>query len=467
MKNLKITLIVLLSSILSAFASIPSPANIYGPTNSVCPGQTITYRCDTVNIQNASYLWTVPSTVTITSGQGTNIVNVLIGQSFTWMYLRVQSYNSYDTSAQRVIRVFSIPDTPLPISGPNIGACAGGTYVYFTNPVKGATSYVWTAPAGCTIHSPVAQGNPLVTIYTNVSIDFPAGFLVGNVSISANSGCGTSNARILNVRSVPLYPGAMTGTKYGVCNQMGVPYSIVPINGASSYTWSFVGSAYTTIHNNGSPNITVDYASSFHAATLKVVANNACGSSSPRNATIYATPYRTNSISGPIAACNNIALSSIGNYFVDSVYGATGYLWSIPVGANIVNGQGTDSITVDFIGSTSGVISATPYNSCGNGSTTTLSVTVNACRFSSENKNDNNNKIKVYPNPTNYSVFIIFDSKDKFNIKIYDMMGRVLKIENNTLLNNKEIILNNISPGLYQLEIENSNYKEIIPLVIY
>lgn len=77
-------------------------------------------------------------------------------------------------------------------------------------------------------------------------------------------------------------------------------------------------------------------------------------------------------ITGNSSVCNG-ALSE--SYSVSSVMGATSYQWSIPLGAVISSGAGTNSITVDF-GSSSGNVSVQAVNSCGISSTQTLAVTL-------------------------------------------------------------------------------------------
>ncbi|MGD9492894.1 MAG: PKD domain-containing protein [Bacteroidales bacterium] len=65
-------------------------------------------------------------------------------------------------------------------------------------------------------------------------------------------------------------------------------------------------------------------------------------------------------------------------YSIAAVTGATTYEWSVPSGAAIVSGNGTNSITVDFSNSaSSGYISVKPKNSCGYGASSSGGVVVN------------------------------------------------------------------------------------------
>jgi len=65
-------------------------------------------------------------------------------------------------------------------------------------------------------------------------------------------------------------------------------------------------------------------------------------------------------------------------YSIAAVTGATTYEWSVPSGAAIVSGNGTNSITVDFSTSaSSGYISVKPKNTCGYGASSSGGVVVN------------------------------------------------------------------------------------------
>lgn len=65
-------------------------------------------------------------------------------------------------------------------------------------------------------------------------------------------------------------------------------------------------------------------------------------------------------------------------YSVSPVVNATGYLWTVPGGALIVNGSNTNIITVNYSGTAvSGNVTVSGFNSCGSGAVSQLGVTVN------------------------------------------------------------------------------------------
>ena len=79
-------------------------------------------------------------------------------------------------------------------------------------------------------------------------------------------------------------------------------------------------------------------------------------------------------ITGPASICAN----STGNvYTVGLITNATSYSWTLPAGASITAGSGTNTITVTF-GTTSGNITVAGVGICMTGTASTYAVTVNA-----------------------------------------------------------------------------------------
>ncbi|MBA2629049.1 MAG: T9SS type A sorting domain-containing protein [Rickettsiaceae bacterium] len=128
---------------------------ITGPAN-LCNGQTANYSVNTLpGVTN--YTWSVPSNLTILSGQGSNSINVLActgnGGTITVMP------NCGNKPATRTISSINF----VPINGLD-AACPGQTYTYSTPPLSGA-SYNWTAVENASIVS--GQGTNSVQVLLN------------------------------------------------------------------------------------------------------------------------------------------------------------------------------------------------------------------------------------------------------------------------------------------------------------
>ncbi len=94
---------------------------------------------------------------------------------------------------------------------------------------------------------------------------------------------------------------------------------------------------------------------------------------------------------GNILGNHTICSQSTGQVFsISSVPNANGYNWVLPAGYTITNGLNTTVITVSLnSGATSGPISVTPTNNCGNGLSSTLAIQVNSLPFLSINSTKN------------------------------------------------------------------------------
>jgi len=209
------------------------------------------------------------------------------------------------------------PAVPGIVTG-NTSICSGTSNTYFISPVGGATSYTWTAPVGWTINS--GQGT--------ISIGTTSGATSGDVCVSSVNACGTSSQSCLTVtvNTAPATPGAITGLTSVTNGQVGVVYSIAPVPGATTYTWS-VPSGSTITAGQGTTSITVTFGAT--SGDVCVTASNTCGTS----------------------ASSCLAVTVTGCYVPGSlVFSYTGgqQTWTVPCGVT--------SITVDVKGAAGGTV---------------------------------------------------------------------------------------------------------------
>ncbi len=173
-----------------------------------------------------------------------------------------------------------------------------------------------------------------------------------------------------------------------VCSGSNTSFTVTATGGVASYQWqiSTDGSTWTNLSNNAPySNVTTQTlgitaaSSSLNGYQYRCSVTGSCGGtpvSTAATLTVNSTPVTTGSISGSAAVC---AGQSALVYSIASITGATAYNWSLPTGASITNGSGTNFITVNYSSTaTSGNIIVTPSNTCGNGSASLpLGVTVN------------------------------------------------------------------------------------------
>jgi len=263
--------------------TVPSPPGSItsvGGTSKICPGVAKTYSVTNVATVT-SYTWTPPVGATIITGQGTNQITVSYGAGFTATGpLTVYATNTCGNSAIRSLTITrNTPTTPGTMTGQTSGLCGLSAVPYSVVAVAGMT-YNWSfSVANATIAT--GQGT------NSVTADFLAGYVTGNIRVSASNACGTSALRSVTVKTTPAVPTSMTGSTTACANQFGVPYSISPIATATSYTWTVpsgakindgvVTSTTATLVTNATA-VTVNFAAT--AGSVRVRAQNACGSSS-------------------------------------------------------------------------------------------------------------------------------------------------------------------------------------------
>jgi large repetitive protein len=304
-------------------------------------------------VPNATtYNWTIPAGATITAGQGTTAVTINWGTA-TSGQVCITAGNSCGNSAPACFNVTigNIPAQPNPPA--NASVCAGETNdMYSIAPVPTATSYTWTVPAGATITA--GQNTTAITIDWGTAVS-------GQVCVTANNNCGSSPQACFNVtvNTVPATPAAMNNVTVCANTQNG-PYTVPAVAGATNYTWTLpAGSSIAS--GAGTNTIQINFGAT--GGQVCVTANNSCGSSAQScfTATINTIPA---SPTPPADAIICAGLSGA-SYSVANVAGATGYTWTVPVGAIITNGQGTNTIVINWGAATSGQVCITANNSCG------------------------------------------------------------------------------------------------------
>lgn len=255
------------------------------------------------------------------------------------------------------ITVITAPAQPSAISG-NTTSCQGSSQIYSVTPVAGVT-YNWSFPAGW-----VQTGGG-----TSNSITATVGAGSGNVTVTPSNSCGNGPASILSVTSttIPAQP-TITGTGTP-CIGSTQTYSVTPVTGVS-YNWEYP-SDWTLISGQGTNSITFTVGAT--AGNVTVTPTNSCGPGTPRTLGVTSTtiPGQPNTISGANAPCGGTSQ----NYSVINVTGVI-YNWSFPSDWTPISGQGTNSITFT-VGATSGSVTVTPSNICGNGPASTLEVAIN------------------------------------------------------------------------------------------
>ncbi|MDP5027152.1 MAG: LamG domain-containing protein, partial [Flavobacterium sp.] len=339
------------------------PLTISGSTVVCISTGSVTESYSVSPVEGAtSYVWTVPGGSLITSGINTNSIEITYNTSFSRGAIRVSAIGSDGVISTGSLSVAGI-ELPGVITG-STQICTAGSYEYSIVAVEGATSYEWALPMGMTLQGD--GSGTTISVVTNGSVS-------GTLSVRALSPCGSSQLQTLSISGVSR-PGYIYGERI-ICgatsnsvdtngninttSQNGVyTYSIIPVTGADSYTWS-LPTGVILESGQGTRVIQVTFDSSFESGSIAVVANSlSCGSSPSRSVFVSSASV---SIGGP----SNICGLTSATYSVAAGVGSN-YVWTLPEGMSISSGEGTNSITVSI---------NHPINFSNNNNTVSLSFT--------------------------------------------------------------------------------------------
>ncbi|OJJ21264.1 hypothetical protein BKI52_11915 [marine bacterium AO1-C] len=205
---------------------------------------------------------------------------------------------------------------------------------------------------------------------TNNSGDFDLG--AGTTTLTSSGDTDIFFAKYCQV--APEDATTITGAATVCAGQNGVTYSLPAVNDATEYVWS-LPTGVSIASGGGTHNIIVNFSNTATSGNIAVTPKNNCGDGAASvnfAVTVNPLPADAGAIAGPTIACTN----QTGLVFkVPAISQATSYIWTVPTGASIVAGGNTNQITVDF-GSTSGSITVKGSNTCGEGVSSSFSVTV-------------------------------------------------------------------------------------------
>lgn len=387
-----------------------------------------------------------------------------IGGPYTITYTYTDGNGCTNSASNQTTVVnCTVPSTPTSIStvGGFAKICPGDSKTYTIPAVSAATSYSWTPPTGAAVSG--GQGT------VSATISYGVGFVASDsLKVASVNACGTSNYRAIKItrNTVPAQPSVITGLTSGVCGSTGVPYSVTNVSGLS-YNWTNTNTNSTIASGQGTAAITADYNSGYVSGSLKVTANNGCGTSSARSITVKATPATPSAINGSATVCAN---QSGVPYSTAALPNAVTYTWVAPTGSHIFDGvtlssgatlvTTATSVTVNF-GNTAGAVKVRGNNVCGSGSYLSKTVTFNCRDINDLGSTDP--ELSISPNPNNGNFTILFSSKvdETCKLLLLNTMGQEFYNENWDLkkgANSKDYkISTDLAAGIYYVVIKTSS----------
>jgi len=325
---------------------IAAPSSVIGVDAAYNGTSGLIYSVKKVTNATA-YTWTVPTGMTLVSGQNTDSITVNTGAAFTGGNITVTAGNGCSTGGEKTQAVKqSIISKPGSITGSKSVYCGTSAVTYSIKSLAGASSYVWTVPSGAVIAS--GQGTDAI------SVNFLSAFAGGSVSVyAANIGYSTAASSFAVAKTELATASKVSGPASVYCNVSSTQYYIAAISNATTYLWT-VPAGMTIVSGQGRDTITVNIGGNFSGGSVTVEAGNGCSYGAGKSLAVA-----VNKLSAPASVVGESSVlcgSQSVDYTIPTVTGASKYTWAVPSGDNIVSGQGTNSIAVDFGSSVSGDI---------------------------------------------------------------------------------------------------------------
>ncbi|MFO8235051.1 MAG: PKD domain-containing protein [Bacteroidales bacterium] len=185
---------------------------------------------------------------------------------------------------------------------------------------------------------------------------------------TGDNGCKVrmSGTAIVSMSPLPEEPGTVVGDSL-VCEGSDIEYTVPEIEYADDYIWS-VPTGAEIIAGDNSPTITVHYSDTAQDGMVTVYGSNSCGDGDKSVGHAINVKNLPDS-AGAVIGTDEICQGAEGVVFeVDKIDYANAYEWTLPSGANIVSGEASRKVIVDFDeSSTGGIIHVKGTNGCGSG----------------------------------------------------------------------------------------------------
>jgi len=300
----------------------PSPFAVINGYDGFCPADSVLLS----GSGGQSYLWSNGSTTPD-----------IYAKTAGLYILTVTDANGCKDSISKDIVEFT-PPNPF-ISG-TLSFCAGGS-VTALDAGPNFNSYLWSTGESS----------------SSILVDMVGTY---DVTVTDNNGChGSTSATVTQEGGIPDVPGPITGSLFGMCNNLSPStYSVSPVPNSTCYLWKMPPGA--TIVSGFMPDsnlfhnvIQVVFDNSFTGGYIEVASHNDCGASPSFNGrSIYISAAPGSVPSNITGQASGVCKQVSTMYSISPVTGAVSYEWIVPLGAEITGYNG-DSTAIEVFFATS------------------------------------------------------------------------------------------------------------------
>ena len=265
--------------------------------------------------------------------------------------------NQFGCDSLVFLQLIGIPVNAVVLE-PDTLTCSN-TSINLDGSTSAATSYSWLDPSGTVIGT-----SPFQVVSSPGCYDL----IVGN-DISGVTCYDTATVCVVADLDVPEAPVIMGETM--VCGNETITYTLTPDPLADSYLWAFPADATVVGGGDGFTFITIDWTGSM-GGQVCATGQNGCGGGPVGCITVnlIALPSIPTITGLDVVCAGDTTIYSIAN---DPVIATIN--WTVPAGATILAGQGTNEIEVIW-GSSGGDVCVVVGNNCGDLAPVCLPITV-------------------------------------------------------------------------------------------
>jgi hypothetical protein len=408
----------------NSFTLLPSGASTYTFSSSqiVTPSVTSTYSVIGTNTSGCVSLTPAIANVSVSASPTISVSggSVCSGQSFT---INPSGANSFTIEGGNSVVTPSV-STNYTVTGTSTNNCVSASaatcsVTVFSNPTLSVLSgsicngqSFTISPGGASSYT-IQGGNSVVT--PNASTSY-------TITGTATNNCVSTTAATCNV---VVFPNPTVSVSSGsICN--GQSFTINP-SGASTFTIEGGNSIVT-------PSASTNY-------TVMGTNTNNCVSATAGTCSIFVFTDPTVSI------LTNSNIICIGQSATLTANGAISYTWTGNISSSNISVSPTVTSTYSVVG--------TDVNGCT--ATALITQSVSNCSGIVENENPPDNKVLIFPNPTNGLFFIVLPAPARVIIR--DVSGKVIAAEQKDQ-GSYQFNVSELCNGLYFLEVSiDSNVR--------
>ncbi len=418
--------------------NVPGNAGTIFGSTSLCAGISDNYSIPSVS-GATSYQWSInpAGAASISQGQGTNSVIVnSTNQNFTLTVTPQNACGSGTSNSEAISVTTGFPCLGEVMFAANNTAVCIGNQVTFTNYTDNSlffgTTINWNFGSGASPATAVGNGPHSVSYSTSG---------LKTVTLSYIDQFGFTVAEEIKTDYVnvsgAVVTSAIAGNQSINCAGGSETYSVTATAG-STYNWTIPAGA-TFLSGQGTATITVDFNGTGGTISVIETNNGGCTGAAVTLNVAVSNAVNTSVISGP----TNVSCATSSETYSVIMTAGSSYNWSVPAGAAILSGQGTNSIQVDFNGNF-GPVSVVETNSSGC-SGPAQQIVVDCTNALDEVITSN---LNVFPNPASSSFAI--QSETAFNngeLELYDEQGKL--VHRQTVASGEMIRIDQLSTGIY------------------